>query len=123
VHTARFSPDGKRVVTASEDWTARLWDAATGQPLGSPFVHTASVRDAEFSPDGSWVATASERSAWIWPVARPCLVAPEWLPELAEAVGGLRQAAELSTESVPPAKLLELQHRLGTIGSAPGNAG
>jgi len=31
-----FSPDGKRVVTASEDETARLWDAETGKQIGEP---------------------------------------------------------------------------------------
>jgi len=30
---AAFSPDGKRVVTASEDFTATVWDAMTGQRL------------------------------------------------------------------------------------------
>ena len=34
--TARFSPDGGRVVTASDDKTARVWDAATGAPIGQP---------------------------------------------------------------------------------------
>ena len=34
--SAAFSPDGKRIVTASRDKTARLWDAETGKPIGEP---------------------------------------------------------------------------------------
>ena len=34
VNSAAFSADGARIVTASQDNTARIWDAATGQPLG-----------------------------------------------------------------------------------------
>ena len=34
VRSAQFSPDGTRVVTASEDNTARLWDAASWQAPG-----------------------------------------------------------------------------------------
>ena len=30
VTTAMFSPDGKKIVTASEDFTAKVWDAVTG---------------------------------------------------------------------------------------------
>jgi WD40 repeat protein len=33
--SAKFSPDGKRVLTASEDMTAQNWDAETSKPLGA----------------------------------------------------------------------------------------
>ena len=39
VWSAQFSPDGQRVVTASADKTARLWDAATGEAIGEPMKH------------------------------------------------------------------------------------
>lgn len=36
---ARFSPDGKQVVTTSTNNTVRIWDAATGKPLAGPLTH------------------------------------------------------------------------------------
>ena len=42
VSSAQFSPDGQRVVTAS-DKTARLWDAASGKPIGEPMKHEATL--------------------------------------------------------------------------------
>ena len=34
VVSAQFSPDGQRVLTASGEYSARLWDATTGQAFG-----------------------------------------------------------------------------------------
>ena len=47
------------MVTASGDNTARVWDAATGRPLGAPLTHQDKVWSAAFSPDGARVVTAS----------------------------------------------------------------
>ena len=52
---AAFSPDGRFVLTASHDKTARVWNAATGEKLLSFPEHTY----ATFSPDGQHFATAS----------------------------------------------------------------
>ncbi len=112
VYSARFSPDGRRVVTASEDRTARCWDTATGQPLGSPRLLDDRVRDAAFSPDGKWLAVAGGHSVWVWPVPRCDAAVPERLAALAEAMGGLRQVAALSSEAVPPVTFLDLRRRL-----------
>jgi len=64
---ARFSPDGQRIVSVSHDKTARIWDAATGNPLGEPLRHEDSVNAAQFSPDGRRIVTASkDGTARIW---------------------------------------------------------
>ena len=71
VLSAAFSPDGKRIVTASEDKTARVWDAASGQPIGEPLKgHEDGVTSAAFSPDGKRIVTASwDKTARIWDAA------------------------------------------------------
>ena len=70
VNSAQFSPDGQRVVTASADSTARLWDASSGKPIGEPMKHEDEVRSAQFSPDGQRVVTASgDKTARLWDAA------------------------------------------------------
>jgi WD40 repeat protein len=57
--SATFAPDGRRVVTASDDYTARVWDAENGKQLAVLRGHTGPVRAATFSPDSRHVITAS----------------------------------------------------------------
>jgi WD40 repeat protein len=65
-----FSPDGTKIVTAGNDNTARLWDAAAGKPLGTPMMHDGPVLAVAFSPDGTKIATASaDNTARLWDVA------------------------------------------------------
>jgi WD40 repeat protein len=59
VRSAAFSPDGKWVVTASLDNTARVWEAATGRELAVLRGHEGRVTSAAFSPDGRYIVTAS----------------------------------------------------------------
>ena len=62
-----FSPDGKLILTGSADKTAQLWDAATGQRMGTPLVHQDDVWSVAFSPDGRSILTGSEDGmARLW---------------------------------------------------------
>src|SRR5262249_7042766 len=59
VGSVAFSPDGKTLLIGCSDSTARLWDAATSQPVGSPMRHPAAVMAVAFSRDGKTLHTGS----------------------------------------------------------------
>lgn len=67
VYAADISPDGQKIVTASRDGMARIWNV-TG--VGEPLLlsgHEGAVRFASFSPDGAKIVTASfDRTARVW---------------------------------------------------------
>jgi WD40 repeat protein len=65
VFSAAYSPDGTRIVTASLDNTARIWDARTGIQLAA--MSGKRFRHAEYSPDGTRIVTTSEdATVRIW---------------------------------------------------------
>ena len=67
VYAASFSTDGERILTASKDKTAWIWDAKTGKPVGEPLGHEGWVYAVSFSPDGQRIVTASaDSTARIW---------------------------------------------------------
>ena len=69
MYAVTFSSDGKTVATASDDKTARLWDASSGQSRAT-LTHQSSVIAVTFSPDGKTVATASrDKTARLWDAA------------------------------------------------------
>jgi WD40 repeat protein len=90
VRQAAFSPDGRRVVTASSNREAWIWDALTGGKQVALEGHKGWVEPAEFSPDGQWVVTASaDRQMRIWDAE--LLILPH-LDEAADPVAVLSAA-------------------------------
>ena len=76
VESAAFSPDGTHIVTASDDKTARIWDAKTAREIAVLRGHHGVVESAAFSPDGTRVVTASwDKTARIWDAKTARLIA------------------------------------------------
>ena len=59
VTAVAWSPDGHHILTASNDGTARIWDATTGDNTLT-LTHTNSLSVVAWSPDGHHILTGSE---------------------------------------------------------------
>lgn len=66
IYSAAFSPNGKQIVSASEDKSIRIWDLMTGDCLWVIKDDTDSVLSASFSPDGKRIVSASRNEIRIW---------------------------------------------------------
>ena len=67
INCCAFSPDGRRLLSASEDHTLRLWDAESGEALMALPGHEDDVTSCAFSPDGRRLLSGGgDRTLRLW---------------------------------------------------------
>jgi len=70
VLSVRFSPDGKRIVSGSDDDTVKVWDAQTGQETFTLKGHSGSVYSVSFSPDTKRIVSGSgDKTVRVWDIS------------------------------------------------------
>ncbi|MCA2957525.1 hypothetical protein, partial [Microcystis sp. M010S1] len=60
VLSVNFSPDGKTLVSGSDDKTIKLWNVETGKEIRTLYGHDNSVTSVNFSPDGKTLVSGSD---------------------------------------------------------------
>ena len=69
VYSVNFSPDGKTLVSGSDDKTIKLWDVETGQEIRTLKGHDSDVWSVNFSPDGKTLVSGSrDNTIKLWDV-------------------------------------------------------
>ena len=73
-HTARvdsvaFTPNGKRVISASWDGTMKVWDVSSGKLIKTLQGHNGSVKSVAIAEGGRYFASGSEdKTVKVWPL-------------------------------------------------------
>jgi len=68
VWSVAYSPDGRHIISGSDDNTIRIWDAKTGAAVGKPLEgHSRAVCSVAYSPDGQRIAPGSDgHTTHVW---------------------------------------------------------
>jgi WD40 repeat protein len=130
VTSLAWSPDGKRLAAACEDWALRVWDTATGKLAQTLVGHGDDVLHVQWSPDGATLLSVSrDDTLRLWRarngllihgyrLSQPALRAPFW-PDgqgfVVPSAEGLRVLPRRSAafEGDPRALLKNAQQRAG----------
>jgi WD40 repeat protein len=101
IRSVEFSRDGRRLLTASSDNTARIWDIAAGRAECEPLRHSSGVYRAVFSPDEQRVATLCFGGAvWVWRLPERVEIPTLEFGQSVTAVGFARDGRHLAAGGV-----------------------
>jgi WD40 repeat protein/tRNA A-37 threonylcarbamoyl transferase component Bud32 len=107
-----FAPDGRTLLIRNADYTARLWDVATGKIIG-PMLGAAGAIHPAFSPDGRHMAVGRRDGIIaLGQPPRPLQGDPERLRLWVEILTGMELDRE---ETIRPLSADELQERRGRL--------
>ena len=125
VNSVAFSPDGKTIVSGSEDQTIKVWDAGvsalTTQTLSPNLTasvlvaaslelkaekqgaHSDLMRSVAFSPDGKTIVSGSYQTLKVWDAAAADKRRPAERPaETSEVLEAIYPPSPLLSASYPP---------------------
>jgi hypothetical protein len=127
VAVAIFSSDGKTALTATKDETAKLWDVATGKPIGPPLPSGAGLDlpdrgttvAALFRPDGTALLIASWHGAHLWAVPPPMGGDADHIRVWVEVVTGLELDASGAVVELDANAWRQRRERLQELGGGP----
>jgi WD40 repeat protein len=120
VNTIAFSPDETRILTASDDKTAKLWDLKGNGKIVLK-QHTDAVKSAVFSPDGMRILTASDdKTAKLWNLEGKILAIYKHNSPVKSAVFSPDGTRMLTASDDHTARLWNLKGTLETMYKHPG---
>lgn len=99
IMSVAFSPDGRHLLSGSDDGTARMWDVADSTPIQTFRGHEARIDSVAFSPDGARVLTGGrDGTVRLWDSASGTLLktfetGSEWSIAVAYSPDGSKVAA------------------------------
>jgi WD40 repeat protein len=117
VVTQAFSPDSRILVTADKRHNIRLWDAATGKPLGPVYPFPEAIRSVRLTTDGTTLVIRSAANKfWLWKLnPRPLQGDPGQVRHWIHAITGLELDANHVVHGLDAARWRKHKNKAGSM--------